>query len=351
MSSLSLGLVALAAAFLLAPWARFPWTDVLWLACAGAALVVFVSDPRPFPQVVGWALGGLLVCLSDRSGQAEGLAKAALTGFLLGAAGLSLQTIQIGAVTLGPPALMAATGVLALAAGVILSRWRGGAMAALTGALAVGAFDAVPGEASLNEHLSDAALGQAAGTESALPPAMVVTQATCIRRRSRPSWRPGLLHPVTEPVARDARIAALRANFEDLKCRDAELQALRATASAETEAEVQRLKEAITAAGADLPILTWKSGNLRILAQGLGTSPVGALPAGLPAGTTPEIALAVVQGQTTLYAEPRTEAVAVIRILDTVTTMLRVAEVGAFTLVWSPRDQFGFVLRQFREVY
>ena len=59
----------------------------------------------------------------------------------------------------------------------------------------------------------------------------------------------------------------------------------------------------------------------------------------------------MIEGQTTLYAEPKTDAQSVVRTVDARTTMLRVAEIGAFTFVWSAQDGFAFVLNQFRQVF
>jgi hypothetical protein len=210
------------------------------------------------------------------------------------------------------------------------------------------------------------ALGQTASAEQpALPAVQLIIPAPDLsdplpRADVLPSL-PGDLATTQVPVspaqlsadtaARDARIAALRARFEDLQQRDARLQALTMPAAPQTLAQVNQLEEEIAIVEAGLPLLTWKAENLAALAQALSERPEGALPASVVPGITPEIALAVIRAQTTLYAEPRTEAETVIRTLDTVTTMLRVAEVGPFTLVWSPQDRFAFVLSQFREVY
>ncbi len=156
---------------------------------------------------------------------------------------------------------------------------------------------------------------------------------------------------IGDEAARDARIAAMRARFEDLRRRDLQLQALGAPSAPETLAEVMRLDEQIALTEAELPLMMWKAENLRILASALSERPEGALPVHVGPGIAPDIALAVIRAQTTLYAAPQTDAASVMRTLETVTTMLRVAEIGPFTLVWSPQDRFAYVLSQFREVY
>jgi hypothetical protein len=161
----------------------------------------------------------------------------------------------------------------------------------------------------------------------------------------------GLAQPTINAAGLGVDISEMRSRFEDLQRRDVALQALRAPASPETLAEISRLDEETAHIDAELTLTTWRAQNLTILAQALATSPEVTLPASIVAGVTPKIALAVIRAQNTLYSEPRADAAAVIRTLDTVTTMLRVAETGSFTLVWSPQDRFAFVLSTVREVY
>ena len=145
-------------------------------------------------------------------------------------------------------------------------------------------------------------------------------------------------------------VAALRASFEDLKARAALDAARRQPVTTETMADIDELSAAIAANEGQQQITAWKAQNLAILADQLAAAPA-ALPSGVPPGTVPQIALAVIAAQTTLYAQPVTDAAGVIRTVADRTTMLRVAEAGAFTLVWAPQDGFAFVLNQFREVF
>lgn len=162
--------------------------------------------------------------------------------------------------------------------------------------------------------------------------------------------------PTVESVVPDVaptgeELIALRDTFEKLKQRQAQNMALRQAASAQTSAQIESISAAIVANEGNQQIARWRTQNLTILSQAFVLSASAALPAGIPAGTQPDIALAVIDAQTTLYSQPMTDAQTVIRTIAARETMLRVAELGAFTLVWSPQDEFAFVLSQFREVY
>lgn len=160
--------------------------------------------------------------------------------------------------------------------------------------------------------------------------------------------------PTQPPLAtadRSAEIAALRAAFEALKQREAADAAQRQPASEETLARIAEAETALAATDVRRRQLGWKAQNLERMANVLAAQPPGALPSTLPTGLKTEIALAVIDGDTTLYAAPATEAQQVIRTLDKPTTMLRIAETGAFTLLWWPLDGFAFALTQFRKVY
>lgn len=146
-------------------------------------------------------------------------------------------------------------------------------------------------------------------------------------------------------------VADLRARFEDLKARDARDGALREQASADTTQQIESVNTAIVANEGQLRIANWKASNLEGLAAAFASSGVQALPPGLAAGTQPQIGLALIDEQATLYAQPITDPQLVLRTLGERTTMLRVAETGAFTLVWGPQDGFAFVLSQFRQVF
>ncbi|KQI70746.1 hypothetical protein AN191_16330 [Loktanella sp. 5RATIMAR09] len=162
--------------------------------------------------------------------------------------------------------------------------------------------------------------------------------------------------PTVEPVVPDVvptgeELIALRDRFENLKQRQAENMALRQAASAQTSAQIESINAAIVANEGKQQIARWRTQNLEILSQAFVLGASDTLPAGIPAGTEPSVALAVIDAQTTLYSQPMTDAQTVIRTIGARETMLRVAELGAFTLVWSPQDEFAFVLSQFREVY
>lgn len=157
--------------------------------------------------------------------------------------------------------------------------------------------------------------------------------------------------PMASEPGRSARIAALRETFETLSNRDALNTALRQPVSPETLARIEDVAGWISAAEAGSQMEDWRTQTLEFFAQALGGQAVADLPAGIPAGTRPEIALAVLEAQATLYSQPAAEADKVIRVLDARSTMLRVAETGAFTLVWSVDDGFVFVLSPFREVF
>lgn len=157
--------------------------------------------------------------------------------------------------------------------------------------------------------------------------------------------------PMADPQDQTAEVRALRATFEALKQRDAQNMALRQAASKQTLDEIERLGAAIDANRPRSQTATWKAKNLATLQQAFASRAPGALPPGIPAGTEPDIALAVIAAQTTLYSQPMTDAQMVIRTVDTRTTMLRVAEISPYSLVWSSQDGFAFVLSQFRQVY
>lgn len=154
------------------------------------------------------------------------------------------------------------------------------------------------------------------------------------------------------PVASDQPdVAALRVRFEDLKVRQAELDARGQPASSQVLAQIEETQAEITQNEARLRVENWRAENLAGLAGAFATSGPVTLPSGVPAGTEPQIGLALIAPQTTLYSQPATETPMVLRTLEERTTMLRIAEVGPFSMVWSPRDGMAFVLSQFREVY
>jgi hypothetical protein len=162
--------------------------------------------------------------------------------------------------------------------------------------------------------------------------------------------------PTVEPVVPDVaptadELIALRDTFENLKQRRAQNMALRQAASAQTSAQIENISAAIVANEGNQQIARWRTQNLSILSQAFVLSAPATLHAGILAGTQPDIALAVIDAQTTLYSQPMTDTQTVVRTIDARETMLRVAELGALTLVWSPQDKFAFVLSQFREVY
>ena len=157
--------------------------------------------------------------------------------------------------------------------------------------------------------------------------------------------------PRVDDQDRQADIAALWATFENLRQRDAANTMRRQPASPQTLAGIEEMSTRIASADADFQLADWRAQNLEILARAMGAQTISDLPTGVPPGTGPDIALAVLEAQATLYSQPAPEPDMVIRVLDTRTTMLRVAETGAFTLVWSIDDGFAFVLSQFREVF
>lgn len=204
-----------------------------------------------------------------------------------------------------------------------------------------------------------AVLAQTPGGEPALPPALdlppvaspqgpdggiAVPAPAPPQATSQPS-------PVATQVDRSAEIAALRETFETLRERDTRNTALRQPASSETLARIDEISSRIAAGDATARLAEWRAQNLGILAGAMTAQGAAALPEGIPAGTRPDIALAVLDAQATLYSRPSAEPDSVIRVLEARTTMLRVAETGAFTLVWSAGDGFAFVLSQFREVF
>ncbi|MCF2872054.1 hypothetical protein L0664_13345 [Octadecabacter sp. G9-8] len=154
-----------------------------------------------------------------------------------------------------------------------------------------------------------------------------------------------------EPGVAPAVVADLRARFEDLKQRDIRDGVLRGQASAETTQQIESVNAAIVENEGQLRIANWKATNLEGLAAAFASNGGQPLPPGLAAGTQPQIGLALIDAQATLYAQPITDPQLVLRTLSARTTMLRVAETGAFTLVWAPQDGFAFVLSQFRQVF
>ncbi|WP_333713898.1 hypothetical protein [Yoonia sp.] len=153
------------------------------------------------------------------------------------------------------------------------------------------------------------------------------------------------------PPAEGIDLAALRARFEDLRQRQAQDTALRQPASAQTLAQIESTAAAIAELEAGQQLTSWRAQTFAVLAQSFQAAVPHALPAGIAPGAQPDIALAVVDAQATLYAQPVTDAEMVVRSVTDRTTMLRIAESGPFSLVWSAGDGFAFVLSQFRQVY
>lgn len=205
-----------------------------------------------------------------------------------------------------------------------------------------------PAAVAANTDL-DLTLPSATQPNATLPNATFVEPAATVEAGPAD---PALPEVLPLPVGEDqtAQVAALRAAFEALRQREAAHAALRQPAAEQTLAELQQVEAAIAANAAALEIETWKAQNLPIFAQSFAAGP-RVLPEGIPPGTEPDLALAVIAAQTTLYAQPDPTAQNTLRTVETRVAALRVAELGAFTLVWSSQDGFAFVLSQYRQVY
>lgn len=186
-----------------------------------------------------------------------------------------------------------------------------------------------------------------AQTETALPPPGLSLQPP---PTVMPAPLPADVTAPTPPV-QAVDLAALRARFEDLKLRQAQDTALRLPASAQTLSEIESTVAAIAELEASQQMTSWRAQTFAVLAQSFQAAAPHALPAGIAPGTQADIALAVIDAQATLYAEPVTDAAMVVRSVPDRTTMLRIAESGPLTLVWSVGDGFAFVLSQFRQVF
>lgn len=185
--------------------------------------------------------------------------------------------------------------------------------------------------------LAGAGLAQ---TETALPPPPAVESVPL----------PGEVM-VPAPPVQAIDLVALRARFEDLRERRDRDIALRQPASAQTLSQIESTSAAIAAIEAGDQLAIWRAQTLAVLAQSFQAASPHVLPAGIAPGTQADIALAVIDAQATLYAQPLTDAGMVVRSVPELTTMLRIAESGPFTLVWSVGDGFTFVLSPFRQVY
>lgn len=186
-----------------------------------------------------------------------------------------------------------------------------------------------------------------AQTETALPPPAGSLQPPPI---VEPAPSPAEI-TVPTPPAQAVDLAALRARFEDLRQRQAQDTALRQPASAQTLAQIESTSAAIVELEAGQQLTSWRAQTFAVLAQSFQATAPHVLPAGIAPGTQPDIALAVIDAQAMLYAQPLTDAEMVIRSVPERTTMLRIAESNPFTLVWSAGDGFALVLSQFRQVY
>lgn len=186
------------------------------------------------------------------------------------------------------------------------------------------------------------------------PPTVSAGPSADAPAETMPAPAPLAVPPMAESSAlRDpaAAIEDLRAQFTDLDSRRERIAALHAPADPATMERIASVEADIAAAEGPHATAVWRAQTFEYFATAIAARPALVLPGGVPPGTRPDIALAYVDAQTTLYSQPDSSAETALRTLEAPTTVLRIAELGAFTLIWSAQDDFAFVLSQFRKVY
>lgn len=85
MSSLTLGLIGVAYAFVFDIRLLSRVALVVWFVCLAACLVVFLGNPPAFVDVTFWAAACAAVWAIERGGRRPALLFAGIAGFLIGA--------------------------------------------------------------------------------------------------------------------------------------------------------------------------------------------------------------------------------------------------------------------------
>lgn len=144
--------------------------------------------------------------------------------------------------------------------------------------------------------------------------------------------------------------AQLRAEYTALKAREAAAMGRAKPATAETLAALEAAQNQILKLEASEPLDVWKIDTLGYFEQTLRTVLV-TLPTSLPLDLKLEVAVAQVAPETALYSTPNPSAGAALQSTAIETPVLRIADVGATMLIWTPEVGFSYVVSQFIEVY
>ncbi|SPJ26197.1 hypothetical protein [Palleronia abyssalis] len=162
---------------------------------------------------------------------------------------------------------------------------------------------------------------------------------------------PPVVTPEETPVD-PAKVASLRAAYEDLRRREAEAASLSAPATPETSAA----RDALAARAEELDTLvtraTWEADNMNWFVADIRQSGPVALPEGTPANMTLSVALATVQkGALSYHSPPPFRDETLQSSFGEPSVVLRVAEAPGVQLVWVPKEGFAFMSGQSLEIF
>ncbi|MCF2872053.1 hypothetical protein L0664_13340 [Octadecabacter sp. G9-8] len=140
MSSLTLGLIGVAYAFVFDIRFFSRVAQVVWLVCVVACLVVFLSNPPPFVDVTFWAVACAGVWALARSGHRPALMFAGVAGFLIGASAPFVAVFADPYLPDPATAAVVCAWLVAVMCGAVLAGPSGGALALMSGGLVLGCF-------------------------------------------------------------------------------------------------------------------------------------------------------------------------------------------------------------------
>lgn len=161
------------------------------------------------------------------------------------------------------------------------------------------------------------------------------------------------VEPIAGPVASDLlqkEIAALQAEYAELRRREADTTMLMQPASNNTLREIDTVSSDLRALVDNQRLTAWVAEAMAFFRDAMAAAPLS-LPADTPLGLRADPAVAILKSDTPLYSSPTRKASTFLNTVTDRTTVLRVAEAGATALVWTQNTGFAFVATQYIEVY
>lgn len=190
-----------------------------------------------------------------------------------------------------------------------------------------------------------------AGTVSAQTAAPPTVAAPALAQAATTSNEATALAETAKNTAPDAEeIAALRTLYVNLQAREAAAKSLLEAATPQTLGALEAARSRIAELEEVQPLEDWKTNTLAYYEAAMQDRSL-VLPQGLQAGLQLDPVAAQVPAQTVIYGSTNLSAGEALMTTQGPTPVLRVADTGPVTLVWTPDTGFGFAVTKFVEVY